>query len=314
MNAFKYWRQGQSPLQAAVTAYSKAPVPFSISNAVRDGPFTIPQSFATFFTQANDPFAFLNTLVDRIGSQPGPPAYPKHVPLTGFQKAALAAFASFGAAADPRRADLVAIVGETTGLPALRAIRTRLHASPEGRALLAQRPRVTDETVAAAWDLPPHTFGGAYAAFMGSRGFHAHDRPAVRFVDDPELAWIAARAREVHDFWHVLFDCHTNVFGEVALKAVEFVQTGLPMTAMAVAAGTWRLKPDDRQILVKEYLPWAVSAGSRCVDLMSVHYEKHFEEDLEELRAKWRVQPAPVCRQNAPKAKATKPADDEKAG
>jgi hypothetical protein len=29
---------------------------------------------------------------------------------------------------------------------------------------------------------------------------------------------------QVHDFWHVLFDCHTNVFGELALKALEFVQ------------------------------------------------------------------------------------------
>eukprot|EP00951_Prasinocladus_malaysianus_P042861 scaffold526757_cov21-Prasinocladus_malaysianus.AAC.1 len=46
----------------------------------------------------------------------------------------------------------------------------------------------------------------------------------VRFVDDPELAYVAARSREVHDFWHVLFDCHTNVLGELALKAVEAVQ------------------------------------------------------------------------------------------
>jgi ubiquinone biosynthesis protein Coq4 len=29
---------------------------------------------------------------------------------------------------------------------------------------------------------------------------------------------------QVHDFWHVLFGCHTNVFGELALKALEFVQ------------------------------------------------------------------------------------------
>eukprot|EP00951_Prasinocladus_malaysianus_P042860 scaffold526756_cov36-Prasinocladus_malaysianus.AAC.2 len=47
---------------------------------------------------------------------------------------------------------------------------------------------------------------------------------SVRFVDDPELAYVAARSREVHDFWHVLFDCHTNVLGELALKAVEAVQ------------------------------------------------------------------------------------------
>lgn len=36
-----------------------------------------------------------------------------------------------------------------------------------------------------------------------------------------------ARSREVHDFWHVLFDCHTNVFGELALKALEFVQVSV---------------------------------------------------------------------------------------
>jgi ubiquinone biosynthesis protein COQ4 len=45
-----------------------------------------------------------------------------------------------------------------------------------------------------------------------------------RFVNDPELAYVLRRMREVHDFWHVLFGCHTNVFGELALKAVEFVQ------------------------------------------------------------------------------------------
>ncbi len=48
--------------------------------------------------------------------------------------------------------------------------------------------------------------------------------PCHRFVDDPELAYVITRAREVHDFWHVLFDCHTNVFGELALKALEFTQ------------------------------------------------------------------------------------------
>ena len=49
-------------------------------------------------------------------------------------------------------------------------------------------------------------------------------RPPVRFLYDEELAYVAQRSREVHDFWHVLFGCHTNVFGELALKAVEFVQ------------------------------------------------------------------------------------------
>lgn len=41
-------------------------------------------------------------------------------------------------------------------------------------------PCVQDAAVAHCWDLPPHTFGGAYAQFMGARGFRADDRPVVR--------------------------------------------------------------------------------------------------------------------------------------
>lgn len=37
-----------------------------------------------------------------------------------------------------------------------------------------------DSAVVHCWDLPPHTFGGAYAQFMGARGFRADDRPVVR--------------------------------------------------------------------------------------------------------------------------------------
>jgi hypothetical protein len=42
--------------------------------------------------------------------------------------------------------------------------------------------RPQDAAVAHCWDLPPHTFGGAYAQFMGARGFKADDRPVVRCV------------------------------------------------------------------------------------------------------------------------------------
>lgn len=72
--------------------------------------------------------------------------------------------------------------------------------------------------------LPEGTLGHAYTEFMNRRGFSPDDRPAVRFVDDAELAYVAMRYREVHDLWHVLFGCHTTVLGELALKAVEFVQ------------------------------------------------------------------------------------------
>mmetsp|Transcript_8693 Transcript_8693/g.15023 ORF Transcript_8693/g.15023 Transcript_8693/m.15023 type:complete len:240 (+) Transcript_8693:75-794(+) len=219
--------------------------------------------------------------------------YPTHIPLHPLQKGALAAVAAAGALLRPQRADLVATVAETTGTWHLERLRARMQADPEGRQVLAERPLVTDESVAACWDMPPHTFGAAYARFMGARGFHADDRPPVRFVDDAELAYVLRRMREVHDFWHVLFDCHTNVFGELALKGLEFVQTGVPMTGLAVVGAQWRLKPEDRALLQSQYLPWALRAGNRCKDLMTVHYEKHFEDDLDELRRKLRIIPAP---------------------
>ena len=95
---------------------------------------------------------------------------------------------------------------------------------PKGQQTVLTVALLQNEAVAHAWDLPEGTFGHAYAKFMGDRNFTAGDRPPVRFIDDIELAYVAARAREVHDFWHVLFGCHTNVFGELALKAVELVQ------------------------------------------------------------------------------------------
>jgi len=42
-------------------------------------------------------------------------------------------------------------------------------------------------------------------------------------VDDEELAYVLTRMREVHDFWHVLFECDTTVMSELAVKALEFV-------------------------------------------------------------------------------------------
>uniref|UniRef100_A0A061QSH9 Ubiquinone biosynthesis protein COQ4 homolog, mitochondrial n=1 Tax=Tetraselmis sp. GSL018 TaxID=582737 RepID=A0A061QSH9_9CHLO len=163
----------------------------------------------------------------------------------------------------------------------------------EGLDILKEKPRVTNELFATARGCPDGSFGQAYARFMEKRRFEADDRPVVRFVDDPELAYVITRSREVHDFWHVLFDCHTNVFGELVLKAVEAVQTGLPMAALSVAGGQLRLSPEKRSSLLRVYLPWALSAGARCTPLLPIYYERHFREDLGELRRRWKIDTAP---------------------
>ena len=72
------------------------------------------------------------------------------------------------------------------------------------------------------------------------------------------------------------------------------MQTGLPMTAAAAAAAQSKLKHDQRMVFVRELLPWAARAGAQCQDLMSIFYETHVDEDLEELRQRWHVITAPA--------------------
>jgi hypothetical protein len=75
---------------------------------------------------------------------------------------------------------------------------------------------------------------------------------------------------------------------------VEFVHTGLPMCGLAAVAASVKLRGDKRRRLHAVYAPWAVQAGLRCAPLLSLRYEHHFEEELESLRSRWRIVPAPL--------------------
>ena len=219
-----------------------------------------------------------------------------------LQKSLLSVAAGVGAVAFPHRADLVGAVRETTGWYALRRMRDRMRRDPTGRDILRRRPRITDDFLERCHALPEGTFGGAYARFMGRRKFNPDDRPPVRFVDDEELAYVATRSREVHDLWHVLFQCPTTVQGELALKALEFAQTGLPMAALGAAIAPIRLDASRRRFLFEEMYPWARRAGARAADLMCLDYEGEIGTDLAELRHKWRITPAPKQPKEAPRS------------
>ncbi|EME28175.1 ubiquinone biosynthesis COQ4 family protein [Galdieria sulphuraria] len=95
---------------------------------------------------------------------------------------------------NPTRADLVATVGELTGVEALRRLRDRLLSSPKGKEILKQRPRIDETTNSICRDklklLEPHTFGYRYEEFLSHHQFSPLERPLVRFIEDEELAYI----------------------------------------------------------------------------------------------------------------------------
>ena len=215
----------------------------------------------------------------------GPSLYRGHVPTTALGKVLIGLDAAARALADPREARMVGVVGEATGARALRRMHERMHRHPVGRAVLADRPALTQEALAEQLHgLPRESLGGAYAAFLERHGFDPDERSEVQFVDDADLAYVMMRYRQVHDLWHVLYALPPSLLGEVALKWLEAAQTGLPMAAMAAAAGGLRLKPSERAAVTRHVLPWAAQHARSGVDLMSVYYEREFARPLDELR------------------------------
>ena len=55
-----------------------------------------------------------------------------------------------------------------------------------------------------------------------------------------------------------------------------------------------RLSAMEREILVKEGIPWAISTGKECEDLMCVYYEEHLDRPLVDVQRELRIKPCPV--------------------
>lgn len=137
--------------------------------------------------------------------------------------------------------------------------------------------------------LPAGTLGREYARFMDVRGFSPEERAPVRFVEDAEEKWVLQRYRDVHDLWHLLTGMPTTVLGELGQKWFEWVQTGLPVAGLSAMVGPLRLKGDQRRVLMRDLVPWALKSGAESTDLLAIRFENYLEEDLGVLRKKWGI-------------------------
>lgn len=170
-------------------------------------------------------------------------------------------------------------------------------ASPTGRRILRDRPRLSSATIdlPALFRLPEGTVGRAYAAWLERERVSPDTRAAVRYIDDPECAYVMQRYREGHDFYHALTGLPTVREGEVALKAFEFANTLLPMTGLAVAAAA-TLKSAERARFWDIYLPWAVKNGLRSKEVINVYWEERFGDSVADLRKELGIEPPPDMR------------------
>ncbi|KAH9481191.1 Ubiquinone biosynthesis protein [Psilocybe cubensis] len=234
------------------------------------------------------------------------PAYEGHIPLSWFENAFLAVGSAFVSLADPRRGDMIAALGETTAGPSLPRLRDRMLASPEGRKVLKDRPRVNSSTVDMnkLAQYPEGSFGRAYVTWLERCGVTPDTRAPVKYIDDPELAYVMQRYRECHDFYHCICNLPVNVESELALKYFEFANLGLPMTAISALFGPLRLTAQKRSRLFSEYVPWALKCGGSAQSLITVYWEKRWSENIEDMKKEFGIWDPPEARWSKPLSEA----------
>ncbi|GIZ38787.1 hypothetical protein CKM354_000218800 [Cercospora kikuchii] len=227
------------------------------------------------------------------------PNYPGHVPLNFVERSALAIGSAFGSLRNPYRHDLIASLGEATAKPYfISRLRTAMLNHPAGRRILRDRPRITSQTISLEKlrTYPENTVGRAYANWLDKEGVTPDTRDPVRYIDDPEEAYVMQRYRETHDFTHAITGLPVIIEGELAVKAFEFMNTLLPMTGLSLAAIV-RLKPVERKRFFEIYLPWALRNGLKAEEVVNVYWEEELETDVDVLRSRLGIEVPPDLRE-----------------
>ncbi|XP_022106040.1 ubiquinone biosynthesis protein COQ4 homolog, mitochondrial-like [Acanthaster planci] len=235
-------------------------------------------------------------VTNQFGSQASddnPCLYDEHIPTTVLQKGLLAMGSAFMSFYDPYRDDMVATLGEVTGHYALQRLRDKMLADAEGTQILDDRPRINTRTVDmdCLASLPQGTLGREYVDFMKRNRITSDSRTPVHFVDDPDLAYVMQRYREIHDFNHALLGMPATMLGEVTVKWFEMINTRLPMTALGAMFGPLRVKRRHIGKLTSLYIPWVVQAAPRAKLLLNIYFEKRWEQPMAELCGEIGIKP-----------------------
>ncbi|CAD0195575.1 unnamed protein product [Chrysodeixis includens] len=208
-----------------------------------------------------------------------------------FQKTLLTCGSAAIALLNPHRGDMIACLGEVTGESAIKYMKSKMMESQEGADILREKPRINTSTVCfkTLSQMPENTLGRVYADFMKDNNITADSRLPVQFIEDPELAYVMQRYREVHDLVHATLFMSTNMLGEVTVKWVEGIQTRLPMCISGGIWGAGRLKPKHRQMYLKYYLPWAISTGNNAKFMQGIYYEKRWDQDIDDFHKEMNI-------------------------
>ncbi len=169
----------------------------------------------------------------------------------------------------------------------------RFVTAPGGLALLHDQPAIDSSTVdlQAMARLPAGTLGHAYAHHLLGRGLDGDIFQAPPGVP-PAVAYLAQRARQSHDLWHVLTGYATDVPGEIALQGFTYGQLGAPGPGVTALVGAIRWGVANPRVV---RLAWdGYQRGKRAKYLLAVRWEDLWEMPLTRLREDLAIPPARV--------------------
>jgi len=92
------------------------------------------------------------------------------------------------------------------------------------------------------------------------------------------------RYRECHDIYHCIFNLPVNFESELALKYFEFANLGLPMAGLAALGAPIRLNAQQRTRHFSEFVPWALKCGGSAQSMLTVYWEKRWEQKVEDIK------------------------------
>lgn len=190
----------------------------------------------------------------------------------------------------------------------------RFQAHPSGRKIIQQRRSLLGilQNRAALERLPEGTLGRVYADFMQSEQLSsqalvdaAKDSGLYQPGNTSDRAFLGARLRDMHDLFHVLTGYGRDELGEMCVLAFCYPQQGTRSFALLSLLGTLKLR---RQLGVPEVTRatrQAYQHGKYAAWIPGEIIEDMLAENLDGLRARWRILPPTEYRAIAAKARST---------
>lgn len=233
-------------------------------------------------------------------SRPIEPRYEGHVPLYTHEKLLLFAISGLRSYFHPENGLNIVQLGEASAItPFLENLKTTMLSDKTGRRILKEQPNITSDTLDMnrLSKMPKTTLGYTYYKWLKKEGVSPDTREPVKYIDDPIHAYVFKRYRQCHDFYHAINDLPIIIEGEIAIKALEAANMGVPMAGLGALLAPLRLKPIQRERLYDIYLPWAVRMGLSCKPLINVYWEEILDKDINELREELGISSPPDLRE-----------------